>query len=135
MAITKIDHVAIVVPDLEEGARFWVEGLGLAAEKTENITEQKVNVTFLPVGESHLELLEATDEESGVARYLRSRGPGLHHICLQVDDIEAMLARLQELDIPLIDNTPRIDRHGTRLAFVHPAGTGGVLVEFYELAT
>ena len=87
---------------------------------------------FLPVGESDIELLRPVDEASGVARYLDKRGPGIHHICFEVDDIEAVLARLKLFDIPLINEEPTVDRHGTKIAFVHPKGTGGVLVELYE---
>lgn len=129
----KINHVAIVLPDLNQGAKFWLEALGLPLEKVEEIPDQEVEVAFLPVGESHIELLTPTTEESGVARYLNKRGPGLHHICLEVDDIAATLAQLKEAGIPLIDEQPKTTGSGKKLAFVHPKGTGGVLVELYQL--
>ena len=132
--IRKINHVAIVVEDLEEGKRFW-ETLGLRIRKTEIVPEQEVNVAFLPVGNSTIELLEPTNAESGVARYLQKRGPGIHHICLEVDDIVETLDRLRDAGVPLIDETPRAGSSGKKLAFIHPKGTGGVLVELYELPT
>jgi methylmalonyl-CoA/ethylmalonyl-CoA epimerase len=129
----KINHIAIVLPDLDQSAKFWLEALGLPLEKVEKIPEQEVEVAFLPVGESHIELLTPTSEQSGVARYLDKRGPGLHHICLEVDDIEATLAQLKEAGIPLIDEQPKLTAGGKKLAFIHPKGTGGVLVELYQL--
>jgi methylmalonyl-CoA/ethylmalonyl-CoA epimerase len=132
--IKKIDHIAILLPDLADGTNFWVDALGLTLEKTEQIPEQQVNIAFLPVADSHIELVEPTDETSGVAAYLQKRGPGLHHICLEVDDIEATLARLKEANVPLIDKEPKISEDGKRLAFIHPRGTGGVLVELYQYA-
>jgi methylmalonyl-CoA/ethylmalonyl-CoA epimerase len=130
--IKKIAHIAVVVPDLAEATRFWVEALGLDLDRVEEVPEQAVDIAFLPVGDSDIELLRPVDEESGVARYLEKRGPGIHHICFEVDDIAATLARLKSFDIPLINEEPTVDRHGTKFAFVHPKGTGGVLVELYE---
>lgn len=129
----KVNHIAIVLPDLSESAGFWLEALGLPLEKIEDIPEQQVQVAFLDAGESHIELITPTDPESGVARYLAKRGSGLHHICLEVDDIAATLARLREAGVPLIDEEPQLTPGGKKLAFIHPKGTGGVLVELYEL--
>lgn len=131
--ITKINHVAIVVPELDASMGFWKEALGLDLKKVEDVPEQQVKVGFLPVGESNIELLEPTDDSSGVARYLEKRGPGLHHICLEVDDIDAMLAQLKAAGIRLIDEEPKVTETGKKLAFVHPKATGGVLVELYQL--
>ena len=131
--ITKINHIAIVVPDLEEGMSFWVDALGLSVKKTEEVPAQKVNVAFLPVGESNIELLQPTDNESGVARYLQKRGPGMHHICLEVDDIDETLLHLKKADIPLIDEQPQVSKDGKKLAFIHPKASNGVLVELYQL--
>ena len=130
--IKRIDHVAILLPELADGTSFWVDALGLPLEKIEEIPEQQVKIAFLSVGGSHIELLEPTDDESGVASYLQKRGPGLHHICLEVDDIEETIARLKEANIPLIDEEPKTGKDGKRLAFIHPKGTGGVLVELYQ---
>ena len=131
--ITKINHIAIVVPELEEGMGFWVDALGLSVKKTEEVPAQKVNVAFLPVGESNIELLQPTDNESGVARYLQKRGPGMHHICLEVDNIDETLAQLKKANVPLIDEEPQISKDGKKLAFIHPKASNGVLVELYQL--
>jgi methylmalonyl-CoA/ethylmalonyl-CoA epimerase len=130
--IKNIHHIAVVVPELKNANRFWVDALGLKLDRVEEVPEQAVDVAFLPVGESNIELLQPADTDSGVARYLEKRGPGIHHICFEVDDIAALLARLKSFDIPLINEEPTVDRHGTKIAFVHPKGTGGVLVELYE---
>lgn len=130
--IRRINHIAIVVENLDEGKQFW-ETLGLHVRKTEAVPEQQVNVAFLPVGNSNIELLEPTNDDSGVARYLQKRGPGIHHICLEVDDIVDTLDGLRDAGVPLIDETPRVGSAGKKLAFIHPKGTGGVLVELYEL--
>lgn len=131
--IKKINHVAILLGNLGDGTPFWAEALGLPIEKVEETPGQRVRVAFLPVGESHIELLEPTDDSSGVAAYLQKRGPGLHHICLEVDDIEETLARLKAANIRLIDEQPNSTADGKKLAFIHPKATGGVLVELYEL--
>ncbi len=131
--ITKINHIAIVVPDLEEGAGFWADALGLTVTKTETVPEQQVKIAFLPVGDSNIELLAPTDDESGVARYLQKRGPGMHHICLEVTDIYAALEQLKAANVPLIDEEPKESGDGKKFAFIHPKGTSGVLVELYQL--
>ncbi len=131
--ITKINHIAILVPDLEEGTGFWAEALGLPLREIKHVPEQQVRVAFLPVGDSNIELLEPTDDSSGVARFLQKKGPGLHHICLEVDSIDETLQRLKDANVQLIDEEPREGHDGVRLAFVHPKSTGGTLVELYEL--
>lgn len=130
--IKKINHIAIVVPDLAEATRFWVDTLGLPLKGKEYVADQGVEIAFLPVGESSVELLEPVLADSGVARYMAKRGPGIHHICFEVDDIEATLADLQEAGVPLINETPLTGTEGQKLAFIHPKGTGGVLIELYE---
>lgn len=131
--IIKISHIAVVVSDLNEAMEFWVETLGLPLAHVEHVPDQDVDVAFLPSGESEIELLEPVSESSGVARFLHKRGPGMHHICFEVDDIEAMLARMKAAGVPLINEEPTIGTGGKKIAFVHPKGTGGVLVELYEL--
>ncbi len=131
--IRKISHIAIVVPDLDEALDFWVDTLGLPLAHVEHVPDQDVDVAFLPSGASEIELLEPVSESSGVARFLHKRGPGMHHICFEVDDIEATLAKLKAAQVPLIDEEPTIGTGGKKIAFVHPKGTGGVLVELYEL--
>ena len=131
--IKKISHIAVVVPELEEAMGFWVEALGLPLAHIEHVTDQGVEVAFLPAGESDIELLEPIDPNSGVARYLHKRGPGMHHICFEVEDIQLVLDRLQEAGVPLINEKPTIGTGGKKIAFIHPKGTGGVLVELYEM--
>jgi len=131
--IKKISHIAIVVPELEEALDFWVDTLGLPLAHVEHVPDQDVDVAFLPSGESEIEILEPISERSGVARFLQKRGPGMHHICFEVDDIELMLAKLRAAQVPLINEDPTIGTGGKKIAFVHPKGTGGVLVELYEL--
>lgn len=113
---------------------FWVDALGLDLAHMEHVADQGVDVAFLPAGESDIELLQPVDEESGVARYLEKRGPGMHHICFEVEDIEATLARLKAANVPLINEEPTIGTGGKKIAFIHPKGTQGVLVELYELS-
>ena len=129
----KINHVAVVVPDLDEALAFWVEAMGLPLERVEDVPAEAVRVAFLPAGESEIELLEPSDGDSGVARYLAKRGPGIHHLCLEVDDIQAALARLREMEVELINESPRTGSDGQQYAFVHPRSTGGVLLELYQL--
>ena len=132
--IKRIDHIAIVVADVDQALEFWRDTLGLPLTGVEDVAEQQSQVAFLPAGDSEVELVKPTTETSGVARFLAKRGPGLHHICFEVDDIDATLAALKARGTRLIDETPREGAGGKRLAFVHPESTNGVLVELYELA-
>ena len=131
--IKKISHIAIVVPNLDEALAFWVDTLGLPLEYVEHVPDQDVDVAFLPSGESEIELLEPIGSDSGVAKFLERRGPGMHHICFEVDDIEETLERVRRAGVPLINETPTIGTGGKKIAFIHPKGTGGVLVELYEI--
>ena len=131
--IKKIDHIAIAVPAIDPAMGFWADVLGLTVSKRETVPEQGVNVAFLPTGESKIELLEPLDMENSIGRFLQKRGPGIHHICFEVDDIDTTLAELKAAHIPLIDETARTLPNGKRLAFIHPKGTGGILIELYEL--
>lgn len=128
----KINHVALVVPDLEEGVGFWADALGLPVAEQRREPAEKVDIAFLPVGQSEIELLAPFTKDSGVAQYLEKRGPGFHHICFEVDDLEGALVQLKDHNVPLIDETPRVNAAGRRMAFIHPKGTGGVLIELYE---
>ncbi len=130
--ITKIDHIAIVTPDLDASAGFWADALGLTVARTEHVPAEDVTIAFLPVGESDIELLEPMSATSGVARYLDKKGAGIHHLCLESDDLEADLARLRAANVPLITEEPLTNAYGKRYAFIHPKGTGGVLIELYE---
>ena len=133
MKIQKINHIGIVVRDIEETLALYRDTLGLELTRVEERPEQAVNIAFLPAGESEIELLQPTTEDSGVAKFLAKRGEGIHHICLQVEDIEGALRELAEKGLQLIDEQPRQGTHGEKLAFVHPKSTHGVLLELYEL--
>jgi methylmalonyl-CoA/ethylmalonyl-CoA epimerase len=131
--IKRMDHVAILVDDLDKTLRFWRDGLGLELTHIEDVPAEKSMVAFLPVGGSEVELVKPTTDDSGLARYLEKRGPGMHHLCLEVDDIEGMLASLKEKGIQLINETPVTGSGGKRYAFIHPKSANGVMVELYEL--
>jgi methylmalonyl-CoA epimerase len=130
--ILKIDHLGIAVRDIAEATRAY-EALGFAVDATHEVPTEKVRTAFLPVGESHLELLEPTDPSSVIARFLEKRS-GLHHVCVLVEDIDAALAELKARGVPVLDETPRIGAGGCRVAFVHPRGAEGVLLELKEEA-
>ena len=130
MKIKRVDHIGIAVPSLSEAVRAW-EALGFHVEAAHDVPTEKVRTAFLPVGESHLELLEPTDPTSVIAKFLEKRS-GLHHVCVLVDDIEGALAAMKAKGIPLIDEKPRPGAGGCRVAFVHPKGAGGVLLEIKE---
>jgi methylmalonyl-CoA epimerase len=127
-----LDHVGIAVVDLREALAFYRDALGLDVEAAEDVPSQRVRAHFIPVGESAIELLEATAEDSPIARYVTKRGPGLHHITLRVDDIRGVLAQLKGRGVRLIDETPRPGAHGSLVAFIHPASAHGVLVELKQ---
>ena len=129
----KVNHIAVVVNDLEEAMHFWVDALGLELSHREHVASEAVDVAFLPVGDSKIELLQPVDNESGVARYLEKRGSGMHHICFEVDDIEAALQKLKLANVQLINEVPTVGADGRKFAFIHPKSASGVLVELYEL--
>ncbi|NDJ87152.1 MAG: methylmalonyl-CoA epimerase [Chloroflexi bacterium] len=130
----KINHLAIVVPNLDQALHFWRDALGLPLARTEENPEEHVNIAFMEVGTSHIELLEPTEPESGIGKYLDKRGPGMHHVCIEVDDIAAMMNRLLEHGIELINDSPKTRKNdGIQYCFIHPRSTSGVLVELYEL--
>jgi methylmalonyl-CoA/ethylmalonyl-CoA epimerase len=131
--IKRIDHIAIVVDDIPGALTFWRDALGLDLAHVEDVPDQESVVAFLPTGESEIELVKPTTETSGVAKFLQKRGPGMHHICLEVDDIETMLTQLKDNGVQLINETPTLGTGGKKIAFIHPKSTQGVLVELYEL--
>jgi len=132
MNVIKIDHLGIAVNSINESKTFWTDILGLHFEGSETVEEQKVTTAFFPVGESEVELLESTEPDGPVAKYIEKKGEGIQHIAFQVDDIEAALAELKEKGIRLIDETPRKGAGGAKIAFLHPKSTHGVLVELCE---
>jgi methylmalonyl-CoA/ethylmalonyl-CoA epimerase len=131
--IKRIDHVSVVVPDLQTALSFWQDALGLDLSHIETVTAEKSQVAFLPAGGSEIELVKPTTDDSGLARFLEKRGPGIHHICLEVDDLEEMLAHLKLKGIQLINQTALVGSGGKKYAFIHPKSAGGVLVELYEI--
>lgn len=130
--INKINHVAIAVPDIDSSLTFWRDAMGLKVDHVEEVPSQKSTVVFIPVGESEIELVKPTSGDTGVAKFIAEKGGGLHHLCFEVDDIDAMLADLKEKGVRLINETA-LDLPGRRMAFVHPKSTGGVLVELYQI--
>lgn len=132
--ITRIDHIAIAVQNLDDTLRFYAEKLGLPYSHTADEPEQRAKVAFFPLGGSEVELVQPTDSESGLSKWLDKRGEGLHHICFEVDDIDAALANLKAQGVQLINQEPVLNSAGRRLAFVHPKATHGVLIELYEAA-
>ncbi|MDH3997477.1 MAG: methylmalonyl-CoA epimerase [Desulfuromonadales bacterium] len=129
----KISHVGIAVKSIEEALPFYRDTLGMEFEGSEVVAEQKVKVAFLAVGESRIELLEPTESDSPVAKFLEKNGPGVHHLAYEVSDLEQRLAELKEKGVRLIDETPRMGAHNTRIAFLHPKASGGVLTELCEV--
>ena len=130
--IKKISHIAIIVSDLESSLAFWRDTLGLPLTHTEEVASQESVVAFLPTGESKVELVRPTTDSSGAAKFLARRGPGLHHVAFEVDNLEEMLAQLKEKGVRLINETPVAAAGGHRAAFIHPESANGVLVELYE---
>lgn len=128
-----IDHIGIAVADLQASLAFFKEAIGLELEPAEEVPSQRVRAHFLPAGEASVELVEPTQEDSPIAKYIAKRGPGLHHLCLRVDDINAALAELKAKGVRLIDETPRPGAHHSLVAFIHPASTHGVLVELKQV--
>ena len=132
--IKRINHVALVVEDIEAALHFWRDTLQLDVTHVEDVPDQDSVVAFLPIADIEVELVKPTSEESGVARFLGKRGPGIHHICFEVDDIESCLGLLKEKGIKLINPEPVVGTAGKRIAFLHPSSTHGVLIELYEIS-
>jgi len=131
MELKRVDHIGIAVKNLEESVKFY-ESLGFKATGSETVAEQKGKVAFLPCGDSELELLESTEPDGPIARFIEKNGPGIQHIAIRVDNIDKALEELKEKGVRLIDQTPRYGAGGARIAFVHPKATGGVLLELTE---
>jgi len=131
--VTAIHHVAVVVEDMEKSLSFWRDGLGMELHELRDVPAEKSQVAFMPLAGAEVELVMPTTDDSGIAKYLTKRGAGMHHICLQVDDIASMLTQLKEKNIRLINEEPRKADDGKQYAFIHPEATGGVLVELYQI--
>ena len=129
--VKKIDHVAVAVADIDQAAATWQRVFGLVVEQREVVASQKTEAALLPLGESNIELISPKGNE-GLTKFLDKRGPGIHHIAIEVEGIEGALAFLKALGVPLIDEAPRSGARGHKVAFIHPKATGGVLVELVE---
>ena len=130
--LSKINHIGIAVTSLDQALPFYRDQLGMAFKGAEEVAEQEVRVAMLQVGESKIELLEPTADDSPIARFLEKNGPGIHHIAYEVADIEAAIARLKAEGARMIDDLPRNGAHGTRIAFIHPKCSNGVLTELCQ---
>ncbi len=130
--VNKVDHIGIAVSNLDEAIKLYSDVLGLELHGTEEVSEQKVKVAFLPVGDTEVELLESTSPDGPIAKFIEAKGQGIQHIAFRVDDIEAALAEMKEKGLRLIDEKPRYGAGGARIAFLHPKSTNGVLIELCE---
>lgn len=130
--LSKISHLGIAVKDLESVLAFYTDSLGLVCEGREEVPSQKVRVAFLPLGETNIELLESTEPDGPIAKFIDNKGEGIHHIAIEVDDIEQALAELKAKGVRLIDEVPRVGAHGARIAFIHPKASHGVLIELCQ---
>lgn len=128
----KINHLGIATKGIDEALKFWGDALGLENVHTEVVEDQKVKVAMLPLGESRIELLEPTSADSPISKFLEKRGGGIHHIAVEVDDIEQSLQKLKDQGMRLIDEKPRIGAEGCLVAFVHPSSANGVLLELVQ---
>jgi methylmalonyl-CoA/ethylmalonyl-CoA epimerase len=132
MKIKHIDHIGIAVKSIEQAGKFYTDVLGLKIMDIENVAEQKVNVAFLPITDSEVELLQSTHDDGPVAKFIEAKGEGIQHIAYRVENIEQALAELKAKGIRLIDEKPRKGAGGAKIAFIHPKETNGVLVEICE---
>jgi methylmalonyl-CoA/ethylmalonyl-CoA epimerase len=128
----RIDHIGVAVEDLDAAIELYKQQFQMAEQYREVVEEQGVEAVLLDIGEGHVELLKPLDPETAVGKFLASRGPGLHHVAYQTSDIDAALEQVRAVGLQLIDETPRIGIRGSRVAFVHPKATGGVLTEIVE---
>lgn len=132
MNTTVIDHIGIAVNSIDKSLAFWETTLGIKCTGVETVADQKVKTAFLPIKESEVELLEATDPESPIAKFIEKKGEGIHHLAIRVDDLAGALAELKAKGVRLIDETPRKGAGGALIAFIHPKATGGILLELSQ---
>ncbi|OGU14778.1 MAG: methylmalonyl-CoA epimerase [Geobacteraceae bacterium GWC2_53_11] len=130
--LTKINHIGIAVKSLEETVPFYRDNLGMEFKGIEDVAEQKVRVAMMQIGESKIELLEPTSDDSPVAKFIEKSGAGIHHVAYEVDDVEAAIAKLLADGVRMVDEKPRHGAHGTRIAFIHPKSSNGVLTELCQ---
>jgi methylmalonyl-CoA/ethylmalonyl-CoA epimerase len=132
--VKQINHVAVVVDDMEKALSFWRDALGMELHGLRDVPAEKSQVAFLPLSGSEVELVKPTTDDSGIAKYLAKRGPGMHHLCLEVDDIEGMMSQLKAKGVRLINEGPLTAADGKKYAFIHPESTSGVLIELYQIS-
>lgn len=132
MKLLRINHLGIASTGLDEAMARMTRLFDMKADHVETVPEQKVKTAFFPVGESSLEFLESSDPEGPIGKFIAKRGPGIHHVCFEVDDIETAVAMLVAKGVRMIDGVPRSGAHGCRVAFIHPSETGGVLMELAQ---
>lgn len=131
-AVKRIHHLAIAVGELDQALQFWQETLGLTLTERRQVNTESAEIAFFRLEGGEIELVRPTEADTGLARFLEKRGPGMHHVCLEVEGLDELLASLKARGIRLINETPRQGENGRRYAFIHPESTGGVLVELYE---
>ena len=131
--VRQIHHIAVVVDDMDKALSFWRDALGMELQELRDVPAEKSQVAFLPLSGSEVELVRPTTDDSGIAKYLAKRGPGMHHICLEVDDIAGMISQLRSKGVRLINEEPNTAADGKKYAFIHPESTSGVLVELYQV--
>jgi methylmalonyl-CoA/ethylmalonyl-CoA epimerase len=131
--VKNVNHVAIAVPDIEEALRFWEDALGLELDHIEEVSTQKSKVAFITVGDSEVELIEPETLDSSLAKFISEKGPGMHHLCLEVDDLDEMIVELKKKGIRLINEIPDI-LPGRKIIFIHPKASGGVLIELFQIS-
>ena len=130
--IKRIAHIAIAVRSVDEASRFFEQVLGLRRERTEVVETESAKVAFFPVGGTEIELVEGTGSGNPLERFLEKRGEGIHHVCLEVANLDETMGKLRQAGVPLLDETPRPGADGTRVAFIHPKGAHGILIELVE---
>lgn len=131
--VKSINHIAVVVSDMEQSLAFWQDALGIHLHEVKEVPAEASKVAFLPLAGAEIELVQPTTNDSGIAKYLAKKGQGMHHLCVEVDDIAGMLVQLRAKNIRLINEEPKTTNDGKKYAFIHPESTGGVLVELYQI--
>lgn len=131
--IKKINHLAILVEDIDTSLEFWHHTLGIEPSRVTQAPQEAARIAFLPIGDSEIELVQPTTTDSGLSRFLDKRGPGMHHLCFEVDDLPGLLMKLKTNGVQLITEVPKVSEDGRLYAFIHPKSANGVLVELYQL--
>lgn len=131
--VKRIHHIAVLVDDIEHSLHFWRDTLGIEPSRIAEVPQEAARIAFLPIGESEVELVQPTTTDSGLSRYLAKHGPGMHHLCLQVEDLTTLVGQLTSKGVQLINDQPKVGDDGRLYIFIHPKSTNGVLVELYQL--